>query len=87
MFSKIRTFPSHRTIILALICTAALSGGYLVGYAAGGQPHMHAALEQLRAARSELKTAESDKGGHRVKAIALVNDAIAEVEAGMDVAR
>jgi hypothetical protein len=78
---------SKRAVILALICTAALSGGYLVGYAAGGQRNMRAALEQLRAARSELSTAEHNKGGHRVKAIAFVNDAIAEVRAGIEAAR
>ena len=87
MLSEKRSIPCHRTIVVTLICIVALSGGYLVGYAAGGQPHMHAALEQLRAARAELKEAEADKGGHRVKAIALVNDAIAEVQAGIDFAR
>ncbi len=87
MLSKTHRNLNRRTIILALVCAAALSGGYLVGRAAGAQPHMHAALDELRAARAELKTAEADKGGHRVKAIALVNDAIAEVEAGIEVAR
>ena len=87
MLSKIRAFPNHGTIVLILICAGMLSGGYLVGLAAGTQPHMQAALEQLRAAKAELKAAEPDKGGHRVKAIALVNEAIAEVEAGIDFAR
>lgn len=82
-----RILPNGSTIILGLICAGVLSGGYLVGRAAGGQPHMQAALEQLRAAKGELKVAEADKGGHRVKAIALVNEAITEVEAGMDFAR
>jgi len=44
---------------------------------------MQAALEHLRAARAELDKAEADKGGHRMKALALVNDAIAQVEKGV----
>ncbi|HEY6224602.1 MAG TPA: hypothetical protein VIW26_12520 [Gemmatimonadales bacterium] len=47
------------------------------------QPHMRAALEALRNAKRHLELAESDKGGHRVKAVALVNDAITETEAGI----
>ena len=44
---------------------------------------MQAALEHLRAAKGELDKAEADKGGHRLKAISLVNDAIAQVEKGV----
>jgi len=47
------------------------------------QPHMRAALEALRTAKRHLEMAEADKGGHRVKAIALVNDAITETQAGI----
>lgn len=51
------------------------------------QPHMRAALEHLRAARAELRMAEHDKGGWRVRAIANVDKAIADMERGMAVAR
>jgi hypothetical protein len=44
---------------------------------------MQAALEHLRQARVSLNKATPDKGGHREKAIQLVNDAIAQVEAGI----
>jgi hypothetical protein len=47
------------------------------------QPHMAAALEHLREAQKELETATHDKGGHRVKALALVKQAIAHVEEGI----
>lgn len=47
------------------------------------QPHMRAALGHLRAAKESLERAEPDKGGHRVKAIQLVNDAIHHVEEGI----
>jgi hypothetical protein len=47
------------------------------------QPHMKAALEHLRAARAELKVAEHDKGGWRVRAVRNVDQAIADVERGI----
>jgi hypothetical protein len=51
------------------------------------QPRMRNALRHLRDARAALENAERNKGGHRERAIELVNQAIAEVEAGMAVAR
>jgi competence protein ComGC len=51
------------------------------------QPHMANAVEQLEKARMELETAAKNKGGHREKAIALVNQAIAQVKQGMQYAR
>jgi len=45
--------------------------------------HMQAALDHLRDARAELDQASADKGGHRVKAISLINEAIDEVQAGI----
>ncbi|MEY2527433.1 MAG: hypothetical protein QOE73_2204 [Verrucomicrobiota bacterium] len=51
------------------------------------QPHMKAALEHLRAARAELKMAEHDKGGWRVRAIRNVDQAITDTERGMNFAR
>ena len=47
------------------------------------QPHMRMALVSLREARHHLDEATADKGGHRAKAIELVNSAIAETEAGI----
>src|SRR5436853_7605053 len=51
--------------------------------AVADQPHMQAALDALRLAKRELEQADADKGGHRVKAVRLVNDAINEVERGI----
>jgi hypothetical protein len=51
--------------------------------AAPPQPHMYNALGALQNARSELQVAERDKGGHRVTALRLINDAINEVQAGI----
>ena len=48
------------------------------------QPMMKKALASLKAAKGQLQKATADKGGHRVKAIALVDQAIAEVQTGID---
>ena len=48
-----------------------------------GQPNMQAALGELRSARASLQKAVPDKQGHRNRAIALVDQAIAQVQAGM----
>jgi hypothetical protein len=51
------------------------------------QPHMQNALSALQSARDSLNRSDADKGGHRVKALGLVNDAISEVQKGIDAGR
>jgi len=51
------------------------------------QPYMEAALGNLNTAKNELQAASRDKGGHRAKAAALVNQAIGEVNKGVQFAR
>ena len=43
---------------------------------------MTAAIQHLREAQRNLESASHDKGGHRERAMQLINQAIAEVEAG-----
>jgi hypothetical protein len=43
-------------------------------------PHIDEALEAMRNAKHHLETAEHDFGGHRVKAIEHLNQAIHEAE-------
>ncbi len=77
----------RRPILFVWLLVLTLIAGYLVGCATGGgQPHMQAALDELRSARSELDAAVADKGGHREKAIVLIDEAISEVQAGMEFA-
>jgi hypothetical protein len=71
---------------LALLATAVFLISFVAG-CASGQPHMQAALDHLVSAKSELQTATTDKGGHRVRAIELVDEAIGEVQHGMEYAR
>jgi hypothetical protein len=47
------------------------------------QPEMSAAIQHLREAQQNLQSASATKGGHRERAIQLVNQAIAEVEQGI----
>jgi hypothetical protein len=64
---------------VAVIIVASFACGYVVA----AQPHMMNALNALQNARSELQVAERDKGGHRVNALRLINEAIGEVQAGI----
>ena len=66
---------------LALGATIAASLG--IGYAIGAQPHMDESVAILQQARAELAKAEPNKGGHREKALGLIDQAIAEVRAGI----
>jgi hypothetical protein len=75
----------NRTFVVTLTMAVVLLAGFLVGRASAAQPHMRAALDHLISAKTELQVAARDKGGHRVKALGLVNDAIAEVRLGIDV--
>lgn len=69
------------------LATAAAAGAGLAlvagPAAAEPQPHMNAALVALRNAESQLMSATHDKGGHRVRALNLVRQAIAEVNRGI----
>jgi hypothetical protein len=71
----------------ALVLTGTLAAGMFIGQAVAQQPHMYAALDALRTARSELQAALANKGGHRVKAIALIDQAIEETNAGISAGR
>ncbi|HVW30684.1 MAG TPA: hypothetical protein VHC69_35250 [Polyangiaceae bacterium] len=51
------------------------------------QPHMQAALDHLKAAKTALEAAAHDHGGHRKKALDLTQAALKEVQDGIDFAR
>lgn len=52
----------------------------------GYQPNMEQALGNLHAARINLEVASPDKGGHRARALELVNQAITQVRLGIQFA-
>jgi hypothetical protein len=73
----------NRIVVACLLCLVLLSG-FIIGRASADQPHMQAALEHLRLAKGELEKADVDKGGHRLKAMGFVSDAISQVEKGIE---
>lgn len=78
---------SLRNTILSLAIASSLVFGVAVGRATADQPHMQNAKAALYNARAELQMAADDKGGHKARALGLVNDAISEVQLGIDYAR
>ena len=64
------------TIMLAVLVACAVPSR-------ADQPKMQAALDALKLAHRELTQASADKGGHRGKAMELVQQAIAQVEKGI----
>jgi hypothetical protein len=72
-----------KTLITAAGLGGALALGVAIGQASADQPMMHAALDDLRQARQHLVAGSPDKGGHRAKALRLVDQAIGEVQAGI----
>ncbi|KRT64802.1 MAG: hypothetical protein XU11_C0048G0002 [Candidatus Dadabacteria bacterium CSP1-2] len=77
---------SSRTFLTALLIGALFIVTFIAGRVTADQPHMRAALSSLQVAQSELQQAVPDKGGHRVRALELVNQAIVEVQAGIEFA-
>ncbi len=70
-------------IMSATLFVAVLAASYPSQRAYADQPHMQAALTSLKTARDQLQKATDDKGGHRKKALALVQEAIQQVEKGI----
>jgi hypothetical protein len=70
--------------MMMVAVVSAFVGGFATQAFAERQPMMKLALKHLEDARKELDVATPDKGGHRVKALALVNDAIREVQEGIE---
>lgn len=76
-----------RSVLTALFLAAVLATGFIAGRVHAAQPHMQSAVRHLRGARSELEAATADKGGHREKAIRIVDRAISETEEGINYAK
>ena len=66
-----------------LMLGAAIAASIGIGYAIGAQPHMEAGIGLLQNARAEIAAATPNKGGHREKALGLIDQAISEVRAGI----
>ena len=82
MEKSTRTYSRRDTARSILMAGAAGLAAAQMATAAP-QPHMQAALRALENAAASLEKAADDKGGHRAKAIGLVNEAIAQVQHGI----
>ena len=69
--------------LTSLLLTGLLATSVTTSAMADRQPRMKDALRHLVNARVSLKNATTDKGGHRAKAIELVDAAIGQVEAAI----
>ena len=72
------------TVVLGSALAAFIAVSATPTASAEPQPHMQAALATLKTAKDQLQKATPDKGGHRVKAIALCDQAIEEVKKGIE---
>jgi len=73
------TAPSMHALVLGTALAASMG----IGYALGAQPHMSESIVLLQSARGELIASTPNKGGHRERAIGLIDQAIGEVRAGI----
>ena len=70
-----------------LVSSLVLSGVLFTGIVIGAQVNMQQSLDFLEKAKAELQQADSDKGGHRAKAMKAIDEAIDEVRAGIKYAK
>jgi hypothetical protein len=71
------------TFTRKLMLGAVIASSMGIGYAIGAQPHMTESMSLLQSARAELVKATPNKGGHRERALGLIDQAIGEVRAGI----
>jgi hypothetical protein len=74
---------TRRQALIATTGAAAAAAVAATPAQAEFQPAMQAALGSLYNARTQLEMGTPDKGGHRVVAINLINQAINQVQAGI----
>lgn len=71
-----------------VLVTASLGGALVAALqptsVQADQPYMQAARDSLLVAKRHLEEATADKGGHRERAVRLINKAITEVDRGIE---
>jgi hypothetical protein len=78
-------YVSKTRLVIATSLMAVGFGTLGAGTAYAYQEHMFAARNDLQQAANELQQAEHDKGGHREAALDLVQQAINQVNLGIQV--
>jgi hypothetical protein len=79
-------YVSRLRLIVAGLATASALGIVGAGTAWAVQLHMANARADLQQGLTQLQLADPDKGGHRDQAISLVQQAINQVDAGIQYA-
>ena len=74
------------TLTLVVVLGCVIGRGLVNSASAEPQPHMKVALTHLEQAKAALEKAAPDKGGHRVKALELTEQAIVQVRDGIEYA-
>lgn len=77
------TLLTRRQTLAAVAGVAAAAAATATPAHAEFQPMMQAALNSLMNARAQLVNSTADKGGHRLMALGLVDQAIFQVQAGI----
>jgi hypothetical protein len=77
---------NRRRLALLAAGAAALGAVGAATSAEAYQGNMERSLSSLFDAMASLREASSNKGGHRVKAMALIQQAIEEIQAGIEYA-
>jgi len=78
-----------RRQLLRFAAMGTLAAPAIAGFAQSAlaeQGNMERAIAELRTALHSLREATPDKGGHKAKAVNLIEQAIGEVQAGIDFA-
>ena len=75
---------AYRKTLVAAAFGSTLVLGATIGVAIADQPFMHNALRDLRNAKHALENGTDDHGGHRVSALRSTEEAIHEVEEGIE---
>jgi hypothetical protein len=78
-------YVSKSRLVIATSLMAVSFGALGAGTAYAYQEHMFAARNDLQQAANDLQQAEHDKGGHREVALNLVQQAIEQVNLGIQV--
>jgi len=73
----------YTRFVHSFLALAAVATVFTAPVAKADQPKMKDALADLEAARVKLEHADHDKGGHRERALELVNNAIAQIKEGI----
>ena len=76
-----------RISVVVLLALAFLAGKSSLATALAPQTHMEMALDALKSAKMHLGEAQADKGGHRMKAMRAVDQAIMHVNEGIEYAK